>query len=331
MGNVAPIGGSTGFEQSVIKSLIGWRSPAGLQARLSILIFHRVLPQPDALFPGELHALQFERICSWLNAWFNVLPLDEAARRLIEGGLPERAAAITFDDGYADNEEIALPILQRHGLNASFFVATGFLDGGRMWNDTLIEAVRACLTDVLDLSDTVAGSLGKLPLVSLEMRRHAIQRLIKAIKYLPQPVRDTWVAAVAQRSGAQLPGNLMMRSEQVRSLHRAGMRIGGHTVSHPILARVDPESARREITAGRETLQALLDDDVTLFAYPNGKPGADYQPVAVQMVREAGFAAAVSTAWGAARAGDDPYQLPRFTPWDRSRGRFGLRLWRQLM
>jgi len=315
----------------MIKSLMGWSSPAGAHARLSILIFHRVLPQPDPLFPGELHALQFEKTCSWLKEWFNVLPLDEAARRLVEGGLPARAAAITFDDGYADNEEKALPILQRFGLNASFFVATGFLDGGRMWNDTLIESVRGCRADVLDLRDTVANTLGALPLGTLELRRQAIRRLIAAIKYLPQPVRDTWVAAVAQRSGAQLPDNLMMRSEQVRNLHRAGMRIGGHTVSHPILARVDLGAARREITAGREALQAIVDDDVTLFAYPNGKPGDDYPPEAVQMVREAGFKAAVSTAWGAASAGDDPYQLPRFTPWDRSRGRFGLRLWRQLL
>jgi peptidoglycan/xylan/chitin deacetylase (PgdA/CDA1 family) len=68
------------------------------------------------------------------------------------GALPERAAAITFDDGYADNFTRALPLLREQGLPATFFVATGFLDGGRMWNDTISEAIRRCNEDVVDLS-----------------------------------------------------------------------------------------------------------------------------------------------------------------------------------
>ena len=71
---------------------------------------------------------------------------------------------------------------------------------------------------------------------------------------------------------------------------------------------------------------------MSLFAYPNGRPGVDYAPdVHPGMVRELGFDAAVSTHWGAARAGADCYQLPRFTPWDRGRVRFGLRLARNLL
>ena len=68
-----------------------------------------------------------------------------------------------------------------------------------------------------------------------------------------------------------------------------------------------------------------------LFAYPNGKPGEDYLPRDVALVRELGFDAAVSTAWGASGHGSDPFQLQRFTPWDRTKARFGLRLLRNLM
>jgi peptidoglycan/xylan/chitin deacetylase (PgdA/CDA1 family) len=300
--------------------------PAGPRGRLHTLIFHRVLPQRDPLFPGEVTADNFDAICSWLKAWFNVLPLDQATQRLQHGTLPSRALAISFDDGYADNHDVALPILQRHGLTATFFVATGFLDGGRMWNDTVIEAVRGCALPQLDLKGTVAAELGVLPLSAVEDRRQAIGRIIGATKYLPLSERTQWVQAVAERAAMSLPDDLMMRSDQVRALHRAGMGVGGHTVSHPILARLGTAEVHQEISDGRRHLQDILQAPVPLFAYPNGKPGADYDERAVEAVRELGFSAAVATIWGTANAQSDLMQLPRFTPWDRSRLKFGLRM-----
>jgi hypothetical protein len=87
-----------------------------------------------------------------------------------------------------------------------------------------------------------------------------------------------------------------------------------------------------EIQRSRCALESLLGERVSLFAYPNGKPGTDYRPeVHPHLVREMGFEAAVSTEWGASRRGDDPYQIKRFTPWDRGRVKFGLRLARNLM
>lgn len=315
---------------AVWRSVFSRLSPAGARARLSIAIFHRVLPERDPIFPGEVTAAEFARICEWFRDWFSPMPLDEAVGAFKSGALPARALAITFDDGYADNHDVALPILQRYGLSATFFVASAFLDGGRMWNDTLIESIRRTERRALDLEGTAAGSLGKLPCSSLAERQGVISRLIASAKYLPQPERLQWVEAVAERAGAALPQDLMMTSEQVRALHRAGMGVGAHTVNHPILASVDVATMRHEIEAGRQHLEQIIDGRVALFAYPNGQPGSDFGPEAVAIVRELGFDAAVSTSWGAARIGDDPFQLPRFTPWDRTRNRFGLRMARNL-
>lgn len=311
----------------MLSLLLGLQSPAGARARLSVLIFHRVLPEPDPLFPGEMHAARFDAVCGWVRGWFNVLPLDEAARRLAEGTLPARAMAITFDDGYADNQQVAAPILRRHGLTATFFVATGFIDGGRMWNDTVIESIRRTTAGRIDLSD-IEGleSLGALPLTRATDRRAAIDAVIGRVKYFEPAQRAVAVGGVARAGGAELPDNLMMSSQQVRDLHRQGQRIGAHTVHHPILARIAPAEARDEILRSKRTLEALLDGPVDLFAYPNGKPGQDYAPEHAELVRDLGFKAAVSTAWGAARRGDDVFQLPRFTPWDHSRWRYGARL-----
>ena len=91
-------------------------APEGKRSRLSILIYHRVRAVRDPLFPHELDAAGFDQHLCILSSLFNVLPLEQAIARLRRGTLPERPACITFDDGYADNAEIALPILQRHHL-----------------------------------------------------------------------------------------------------------------------------------------------------------------------------------------------------------------------
>ena len=303
-------------------------SPSGAEARLSVLIFHRVLSAFDPLRPGEPTAEQFDAKLRWVKERFNVIPLSEAVHGLKTGTLPERPLAITFDDGYADNHEQALPILSRLGLPATFFIATGFLDGGRMFNDTVIEALRQAQGEVLDLSDL---GLGIHAISSGGERGAAVAAILEKLKYLPPKERDVAAGTIAERAGASLPTNLMMTAAQLAALHSAGMEIGGHTVSHPILKEIDMATARREIDEGRKRLESIVGGRVRLFAYPNGRPGRDYQAEHVKLVRELGFEAAVSSAWGAAKPGADPFQIPRFTPWDRLGWRFGLRLARNIM
>jgi peptidoglycan/xylan/chitin deacetylase (PgdA/CDA1 family) len=303
-------------------------SPSGPDGRLSILIFHRVVPYADPLFPGLPDAVRFGAMLGWLKGWFNVLPLPQAVQHLVKGTLPERAAAITFDDGYADNREVALPLLQHHGVTATFFIATGFLDGGRMWNDSIIEAIRRCQHTTLDLT---ALGLGRHPLAGSQDRRAAIDACIAQLKYRPTGPRNAVALQIAEIANVDLPSTLMMSSDEVRNLHRAGMQIGAHTVTHPILTKLTPDEARREIQDSRTYLESLLGERVSLFAYPNGKLDDDYAECHADLVRKMGFDAAVSTDRGVADASSDIMRLPRFTPWDRSHLRFGGRLLSNLM
>jgi len=288
-------------------------SPAGERARLSILTYHRVLAEQDALFPNEVTAQRFDQQMSLLKRVFNVLPLEEAVERLKSGTLPERAISITFDDGYADNVTIALPILQRHGLAATFFIATAYLNGGRMFNDTVIEVIRRSTDDFLDLE---CMGLGTHVVSSAVAKVSAINHILSQVKYLPEQAREEKVALLCThvRCG-QLPDNLMMTTQQLKDLHQAGMGIGAHTAHHPILAGMSADAVRQEIVEGRQFLEALLGLSVNLFAYPNGKPGVDFMPEQAHIVRELGFAAAVTTQSGAATRSSDGFQLPRFTPW----------------
>lgn len=305
---------------TLYRPMAGLLSPAGPKARLSILIYHRVLAETDPLFPDEATAESFDRQMGWVKQVFRVLPLPEAVARLKAGTLPARAACITFDDGYADNLTQALPILQRHGLHATFFVATAYLNGGRMFNDTVIEAVRRAGAAEADFTDL---GLGRHDLSSPRARQAAIGSLLPQVKYLPLDEREARVAEIARRlTDAPLPDDLMMTTEQLKALHGAGMEIGGHTDRHPILAKLDDAAVRAEIAAGKEWLEARLGARVGLFAYPNGKPGQDYLPAQAAIPRALGLDAAVSTLWGVAVKGSDPYQLPRFTPWSSSPARF---------
>ena len=299
--------------------------------RLQIFIFHRVHAQADPLYPSEVHADDFDRICRWLATWFQVLPLDEAAPALSRGLLPDGAACITFDDGYADNHDVALPILRRHGLCATFFIATDYLDGGRMWNDTVVEALRGATVDTIDVSELGLGSLRELPCESLQARRESVRHALSVLKYLDPSHRQEMALELARRARSPLPDHLMLSSAQVRSLHASGMQIGAHTASHPILARVDEQDSFREMQASRDRLMHLLGAPIDLFAYPNGIPGTDFLPRDVELARRAGFKAAVTTAWGSARRGSDPLQLPRFTPWDRSPLGFAARVARNYL
>lgn len=291
--------------------------------RLMILAYHRVLPEPDPLRESICAVETFTWQMELLAGHFNVLPLETALRRLSERSLPARAMCITFDDGYADNVQIALPVLQRLGLSATFFIATGFLDGGRMWNDSIIEAIRNAPSGRLDLA---GAGLADYTLDGIPGRRTVIEDIIKRIKYLPMQQRESAVDAVVARVGADLPTNLMMTSQDIGVLADAGMAIGGHTVSHPILTALEPARACAEIRDGKKQLEKLLGRNLSLFAYPNGQPGRDYDLRHAELVRECGFSAAVTTSWGVANIDSDRFQLPRFMPWDKTPRKFMLRL-----
>lgn len=274
-----------------------------------------------------MHARRFDDLLGYLKkqSW-QVIPLRTAVANLTEGTLPPRSLAITFDDGYADNAEVAWPILKKHNCPATIFVSTGYLGGGRMWNDTLIEAIRHSNRNALKLP----WIQNCLPLVSLNDKRQAINRLITHVKYHPFAEREQMALEVAEISGATLPTDLMLTQEQLTGFRGNLIDFGAHTIRHPILASLPDAEAEYEIREGKSQLEAILGEPVHLFAYPNGKPGVDYLLKHVNMVRSAGFEAAVSTNWGACRPTSDHFQLPRFSPWDQDARKYELRIVRNL-
>ena len=287
-----------------------------------MLIYHRVLTKPDFMRPSEPTAERFECYMRLLSQWFNPLPLREAVARLYAGDLPPRAVTVTFDDGYADNLYVAAPILKKWGVPGTVFVASGFVGEGLMWNDRVIEAIAATAHSRLDLS---CIGLGERSIGTALERFKTAGVVLGTIKHLHPSTRDEHVEAIASQCGVALP-SLMLKAAELRALHESGIEIGGHTQNHPILSALDDELALREIANGKRDLEQVLQSGVSMFAYPNGRPGRDYTARHCELVRSAGFEAAFSTQPACATDKSDRWQISRFTPWDESALRYGIRL-----
>ncbi|UVW28892.1 polysaccharide deacetylase family protein [Massilia sp. H6] len=295
--------------------------------RLCVVNYHRILEAPDPMLESEPDVATFRWQMRLLADCFNVLPLHDALAALDAGQLPPRAICITFDDGYRSVHDLALPILQEFGLPATVFVTSGYIGERNMWNDRIIEAVQSLPPGQLDLSDV---GLGAYSLRSLDDRKTTLDELTEASKYLPPKARVGLIERLEALVGEGLAHGLMLRQDMVVNLDRKGVEIGAHTISHPILTSLDDGDARFEIRGGKEELEAILGKPVRLFAYPNGKIGKDFDMRHVDMVREAGFSAAFTTAVGAITRDQNRFQLPRSRPWDSSPFLFGFRLLRWL-
>jgi len=289
---------------------------------LSILIYHRVLDRFDYLRPYEPVREDFLWHMSLLSRYMNPLSLSEALLRLSEDRLPSRAVCVTFDDGYADNLHCALPILERCKVPATVFVATDFVDGKNMWNDRIIDTLRYLRSDALDLRSL---GLSVYRIATEEQRYNCSMTLLSEIKYKSLSEREQLVSSI--ESLAQHKREALMLSESnLRVLHMRGVNIGAHTQSHPILSELSPEDSYQEIAGSKQWLEASLQGPVEHFAYPNGRFHDDYNGEQVKQVKKIGFKAALTTEYGATIKNTDLFQLPRFTPWGKSRFLFLLRL-----
>jgi peptidoglycan/xylan/chitin deacetylase (PgdA/CDA1 family) len=305
-----------------LKNLATLTSGLGKDKKLFILIYHRVLDKPDFMRPGEVDIDSFDWQMALISKYFNVLPLNEAVEKMQDGKLPPRAVCITFDDGYADNLHNAAPVLNKYGLTATFFIASGYLNGGRMWNDSILETLRIIPDSKLDLSDI---NLGSYDLSTLKNKMSSAYAIISKIKHLDFSQRQEYTQRISSEVSG-LPDDLMLNSDQLKQLLDHGMEIGGHTVNHPILATMGKSEAKKEILDNKIFLEKSLKTKIRFFAYPNGKPGEDYLPDQVEIIKDCGFEAAVSTQWGVSKKGNDFLQLPRFTPWDKRPEKFMARM-----
>lgn len=290
------------------------------RGKLSILIYHQVVPTRDPMRPSEPTAAEFDWQMQLLARYFTPLSLDEAVQRLASGTLPANAVCVTFDDGYLNNLTVAQPILARYNIPATVYVATAFRHGDNMWNDRIQDLCADPNRFTLKTSDAEI-ELGDWP-----SRIAAAQQLLKKLKYLPVAERLQAVDALYQLNQAEEYAPRMMNDSQLQQLAALGVTIGAHTHNHPILKSLDANAQQAEIEQSKTLLEQILQRPIEHFAYPNGVEGRDFDDIAVQWVAAAGFKSAVMTNWGYSTPATPPLRLKRFTPWDQHPLKFHLRL-----
>lgn len=276
-----------------------------------IFTYHRVLAHPDPLVPAGPTLERFKRQLGWIKKYCTPIALSEGIERLVRGDLPPRAVAVTFDDGYENNLTVAAPALREHGIPATLFVAVDAVERGIMWNDILLEAVRAA-------SESIDGRPAGLDVLRVDdgNRVKVLNALTAAVKYRPVKERLDIVQEIYASVSTVPIARQMLLPEQLKELPAFGFEIGAHTVNHPILRILSDSEAQQEIDDSRAWIEAVTGTRPTLFAYPNGKRGDDYDARHPEMLRELGFRAAVSTNWGCASRKSPLFELPRFKPWE---------------
>ena len=296
--------------------------------KLSILIYHQVIEGSDPMRPDNPAAAEFRWNMKLLRDYFKPISLAKAAQHLRNHDLPANSVCVTFDDGYLNNLEVAQPILETFSIPATVFVATGFCNGSNMWNDRLIDLIGNPQMTSLNLD---ALDMGSVIVSSWESRRKLVDKILPGLKYQEYCQREKIIDALYLENGAKEAFRKMMSQDEIAQLAQKGVDIGAHTVDHPILKSLHADKQRHQIEASKALLEKMTGFPVTGFAYPNGKPGSDYDATTVQIVKEAGFEYAVSTTLGISTPDTNRYELNRFTPWDKSPEKFHLRMLRDTM
>lgn len=277
----------------------GWMRGLG-----AILMFHHVRPwrAREAAPNRELEITpEFldETLGLLKRRGIAIVTLDEAVERLEQAARGEPAgapfAALTFDDGYRDNLEWALPILKRECAPMTLFVTTGFAarEVGLWWVEAEQALLRAGSLDVM-----LAGRRLALPAGSAAQKARAGASLMAALRALPQDRVDEAVSALSRDHGVDgraLTAELCLDWTELAEIAAEPLvTIGAHTRTHPMLATLAEGRARSEIADAKAEIESRLGLPVRHLAYPVGSPSAAGARE-FRLAREAGYASAVTT------------------------------------
>lgn len=293
-----------------------WRAPGSLV----VLMYHRVLPRDSPARRSEQPGMYvspetLDLHVTELRRYFELVHLDDWVRRSRQGApLPRLACAITFDDGWRDNFEFALPVLRRHGAPATIFLVSSYIDSAhRFWPNRLMSLLRKSFDDheAVEFPERLRLIVGPVLAESRrrgEFRSEDADQVVQAAKQLDdEKIRD--LICVAEQSCGESEGaREILSGEEIGQLTATGLvRFGSHTTTHLRLGgRVPHLELEREIVLSRGHLQDICGQEIDLFCYPNGETS----PEAIDLTRRH-YLGAVTTRYGWHTASGDPHLIRR--------------------
>jgi peptidoglycan/xylan/chitin deacetylase (PgdA/CDA1 family) len=296
----------------------------GRNKRSVILNYHRILDPGDGSVPPGMYVRPrtFDKHLRYLKRNYQVVTMKPLVAEREKRQVQQRPlCAITFDDGWCDNYERALPLLRKYELPATLFVSTNFIGNGRHpWFYRLGRILHA-MADIPEGARAEIRPKGRSRFpVALERwlaaspreRRRNADLVIEEMKNLPAAELELFVEQWHRELAAT--GGLvddtepaMLDWQQVREMADSLFEIGSHGVTHFILTNLSPEKVKQEAVESKQCIETQLGRPIDGFSYPNG----DYSPAVEAQIRAAGYAYACTTRPGYVRSDDKFFQLKR--------------------
>jgi peptidoglycan/xylan/chitin deacetylase (PgdA/CDA1 family) len=308
------------LKSSVKKLLVGsgatrlasrFRAPG-----VAILMYHSVVERPEfqETTLGKIgHSAQiFQKQMELLASEYHPVSLEEVL--LFVSGrdtLPRRSVAVTFDDGYADNYEVAMPILNQTGVPATFYVTVDCVQKRKLpWP----ARVRYALFTT-PKSEWVDPDRCRWPLGDKTLRGAAFDKACEYCSKKSGTEQDELVAGIEEQLETALAqGPAMMTWDEVRAVVKQGHLIGSHTMTHPNMAHIDEKALKREFAESKRILEQEIGSPIVHFSYPCPALQPHWSESTVQASRQCGYQTAVTTNGGIVRKNNNPLQWKRVRP-----------------
>jgi peptidoglycan/xylan/chitin deacetylase (PgdA/CDA1 family) len=268
---------------------------------LSILMYHAVVREPLQVWDWcFLDESTFRTQIAYVKQHFRVVPLCEAIAMLTSGSLEGPTLAITFDDGYQNNYDIAFPILASYDCPATIFLTTKYIDSDLMpWFGRLNLALTHTTKQSLVWDET------SVKLSTWAQKARASMALHKSLKRHHPYSIDNFVTEICRKLQVDTERKFssgspyhMLRTSAIRAMIKSGLiNFGAHTHNHSILSQLSSGEQQNEIMTSLQLVERFTGDTCKFFAYPNGL-AADYDRSSIELLKSSSVRAAVSTISG---------------------------------
>jgi peptidoglycan/xylan/chitin deacetylase (PgdA/CDA1 family) len=306
----------------VLEAILRARSRGGTPW-LTTLTYHRIHDNPDGqpFDTGVIDATpdEFSRQMAIVRRYFSPIGVRELRGFMRGCALPPNPVIVTFDDGYRECHERALPILLANSVKATFFIATSYVSGRRVfWWDRIAYILHRTERDRIELTYPIPLQLDCRKTSKLQTGK----TLLKLVKSQYGLDLERFLEELASAAGVEwndelersIADQLVMSWKQVRDLRAAGMEIHSHTRTHRILQTIRPDELSSELAGAREDLENQLEERVSGVSYPVGR-SISASPALRAAVRDSGYEVGFSNGSGVSslRGKFDPLDMRRIS------------------
>lgn len=262
-----------------------------------VLAYHRVcdVNKHDYIFDMELVSAsvdEFEKQVAYVKKYYNPVSMEQFIDYIEKGiPLPKRALLITFDDGFDDNYYNAFPVLKKYNVPATIFVSTGYVSTDKtIWFDYL-----AALIYSIDDTELAIPETGKNYSLNInkKSRTRVMEEICEDLKLLPNNTRESVLKRLNSKyadvvNAIDTRPSRMLSWQQIKEMSNSIISIGSHTVSHPVLTKLNSKELEYELSESKRILEEKLGCPVNSISYPNGNSDSFNDDV-ISKLKEIGY------------------------------------------